>query len=255
MCTMSATSAALSPAVAGGGAVSGGATPTLEQAVSDLKVAVEQLATAVQQYAQANGGGMQPGASAVAGATGGGANAAPTAVAQATAGAAPDAVPATPAAAPAAPVAAPAPAAPAEKPIYPVSGSKVTDEFLATADRARPHSGLDLAQPSGTEIHAALSGKVIESKFSGDWGNTVVIEHPGNLFTRYAHLVEPGAAVGTEVKQNDVIGKVGSTGNSTGPHLHLSLYEGGLADANRRDPHVWLETGALTGDRNPNAST
>ncbi|MCW2972919.1 MAG: hypothetical protein JWN72_1192, partial [Thermoleophilia bacterium] len=73
MCTMSATSAALSPAVAGGGAVSGGATPTLEQAVSDLKVAVEQLATAVQQYAQANGGGMQPGASAVAGATGGGA--------------------------------------------------------------------------------------------------------------------------------------------------------------------------------------
>ncbi|MBC7459871.1 MAG: M23 family metallopeptidase [Thermoleophilia bacterium] len=244
---MSPISAALSPAVAGGGAVPGAAAPTLDQAITSLAAAVDQLAAVVQQYARANGGGVQPAANAVAGATGGGANAAPTAVGQAQTGAAPAIVPA-------APVAAPSPAPAAEKPIYPVPATHITDEFLATADRARPHSGLDLAQPSGTEIHASLSGKVVESKFSGDWGNTVVIAHPGNIFTRYAHLVEPGAAVGAEVKQGDVIGKVGSTGKSTGPHLHLSLYEGGLENANRRDPHVWLDSGTLTAERNPNAS-
>jgi murein DD-endopeptidase MepM/ murein hydrolase activator NlpD len=141
-----------------------------------------------------------------------------------------------------------------EKPIYPVPAAHISDEWGATAGRANAHGGLDLANPSGTDIKAALSGTVIEATSSGGWGNEVLIDHHNGLFTRYAHQSEMLVTPGQEVKQGDVIGKVGSTGNSSGPHLHFEVMEGGTGPANRRDSHVWLDTGRLTADVNPDAA-
>ena len=98
------------------------------------------------------------------------------------------------------------------------------------------HDGLDIAAPLGTEIFASADGtvvKVVESTV-GD-GNHVVIRHSNGYYTLYGHCSELIAVEGTEVKQGDVIAKVGSTGNSTGPHLHFELIfgyeseEGGLS--------------------------
>lgn len=98
------------------------------------------------------------------------------------------------------------------------------------------HDGLDIAAPLGTEIFASADGtvvKVLESTV-GD-GNHVVIRHSNGYYTLYGHCSELIAVEGTEVKQGDVIAKVGSTGNSTGPHLHFELIfgyeseEGGLS--------------------------
>ena len=98
------------------------------------------------------------------------------------------------------------------------------------------HDGLDIAAPLGTDIFASADGtvvKVVESTI-GD-GNHVVIRHANGYYTLYGHCSELIAVEGTEVKQGDVIAKVGSTGNSTGPHLHFELIfgyeseEGGLS--------------------------
>ncbi len=85
------------------------------------------------------------------------------------------------------------------------------------------HGGIDLAADSGTEINPALPGKVLKAKYSSDYGNFVMIDHGDNVVTLYAHcsklLVEPG----DDVNKGDVIALVGSTGRSTGPHLHFEV--------------------------------
>ncbi|MCW2950099.1 MAG: Peptidase, partial [Thermoleophilia bacterium] len=154
------------------------------------------------------------------------------------------------------PVQAP-PAKAAEKPAYPVPESTpVTDEFGANESwRTRQHTGLDLGAPMGAEIHAALSGKVVEAKYSAGYGNYVTIDHGNGLFTRYAHQPNLKVTKGQDVKQGDVIGVVGSTGVSTGPHLHFEVLEGGLdATVYGRDSRLWLQDGTLTGKPNPNAA-
>lgn len=87
------------------------------------------------------------------------------------------------------------------------------------------HSGVDFAAPQGTPVYATADGYISQAqhKSSGDAeGNNVVVAHPGGQETRYAHLsrFSPQAMKGGFVKQGDVIGYVGSTGRSTGPHLH-----------------------------------
>lgn len=90
------------------------------------------------------------------------------------------------------------------------------------------HNGIDLAAVTGTPIFSAAPGVVSYSQWSGfGGGNEVHVDHGDGLQTWYAHMVSPGARVGTNVKAGTRIGKVGSTGNSTGPHLHYMVLPGG----------------------------
>jgi murein DD-endopeptidase MepM/ murein hydrolase activator NlpD len=91
----------------------------------------------------------------------------------------------------------------------------------------RLHTGVDIGAPSGTPIHAAKAGVVIHAGWRGGYGNTVMVEHEGGVVTLYAHMTRTASAVGQTVLGGDVIGYVGSTGNSTGPHLHLEVRVGG----------------------------
>lgn len=88
------------------------------------------------------------------------------------------------------------------------------------------HYGVDIVAPQGTPVRAARSGRVLESRadFERGWGWTVVLEHPDGWITRYAHLSANLIKAGEWVTQGQVIGRVGSTGRSTGPHLHFGTY-------------------------------
>lgn len=110
--------------------------------------------------------------------------------------------------------------------LRPVSG-RVTSPFgprvhpiLGTV---RMHTGIDLAGASGTNIRAAAGGRIILAGRNGGYGNTVIIVHAGGMTTLYAHQKGVNVSVGQDVKAGDVIGFVGSSGLSTGPHLHFEV--------------------------------
>lgn len=86
------------------------------------------------------------------------------------------------------------------------------------------HYGLDLAANAGTSIHAAKSGTVVFAGVLTNSGNTVILKHSDGTRTLYAHCSRLLVHVGQEVHQGDVVGLVGSTGHSTGPHLHFEVY-------------------------------
>jgi murein DD-endopeptidase MepM/ murein hydrolase activator NlpD len=89
--------------------------------------------------------------------------------------------------------------------------------------RGRLHAGVDMPAPTGTPIYACWSGRVIIAGWQGGYGNAVVIDHGGGKATLYAHQSRMAASVGQTVSAGSVIGYVGSTGNSTGPHLHFEV--------------------------------
>jgi murein DD-endopeptidase MepM/ murein hydrolase activator NlpD len=90
------------------------------------------------------------------------------------------------------------------------------------------HAGLDFAAPIGTPIYATANGTVKESSFNGGgYGNHVVINHGYGYETLYGHMVRIKARVGQKVKRGEVIGWVGSTGKSTGPHCHYEVHKNG----------------------------
>ncbi|MEL6527108.1 MAG: M23 family metallopeptidase, partial [Chloroflexota bacterium] len=92
------------------------------------------------------------------------------------------------------------------------------------------HSGIDLSAPTGTPIYAANSGNVIFSGFSRwGYGNAVVIEHGGVYSTLYGHMSSIAVGCGQFVSVGQVIGLVGNTGNSSGPHLHFEIMVSGEA--------------------------
>ena len=93
----------------------------------------------------------------------------------------------------------------------------------------KAHLGIDYAAPVGTPVWASASGRVVEAEMKRGSGNTVVIAHANGLSTRYYHLSRfaRGLRAGQTVKQKDVIGFVGTTGLSTGPHLHFSVTKNG----------------------------
>lgn len=90
------------------------------------------------------------------------------------------------------------------------------------------HSGVDLAAENGTEINAALSGKVIMSCKMEDYGNVVAVDHGHGIVTLYAHNEKNLVKVGDEVRKGSPIALVGSTGRSTGPHLHFEVRKDGI---------------------------
>jgi murein DD-endopeptidase MepM/ murein hydrolase activator NlpD len=89
------------------------------------------------------------------------------------------------------------------------------------------HPGLDLAAPTGAPVGAAAGGTVTHAGPAGTYGNLVIIRHDDGLETRYAHLSAVEAKVGARVEPGQVVGRVGSTGNSTGPHLHFEVRRDG----------------------------
>lgn len=114
---------------------------------------------------------------------------------------------------------------------WPVGGP-VTSEFGYRWGRL--HAGLDIGAGSGTPIHAAKGGTVIFAGEQSGYGNVVIIDHGGGLSTVYAHQSRLGSSEGEQVSQGDVIGYVGSTGHSTGPHLHFETRIGGTPENPRR---------------------
>jgi len=100
----------------------------------------------------------------------------------------------------------------------------------------RMHQGLDIAAPTGRPITAAKSGTVIVAGWSGGYGQLVVIDHGGGLATAYAHQSRIAVKTGDPVTQGGLVGFVGSTGHSTGPHLHFEVRVNGAA----RDPLPYL---------------
>ncbi len=99
------------------------------------------------------------------------------------------------------------------------------------------HWGTDFRAKRGTPVHAALSGKVVLARNLYFTGNTVVIDHGLGIHTLYAHLSKITVKEGQFVKAGQVIGKVGSTGRSTGPHLHFGFY----VEGQRADPMIVMK--------------
>ena len=100
------------------------------------------------------------------------------------------------------------------------------------------HAGLDLAAPLGTPVRAAARGTVEFSGRRGDAGNLVEVAHAGGIRTRYAHLDSTKVRAGETVRAGQILGAVGSTGRSTGPHLHFAVERAGELV----DPKPLLET-------------
>jgi murein DD-endopeptidase MepM/ murein hydrolase activator NlpD len=89
------------------------------------------------------------------------------------------------------------------------------------------HTGMDFACPSGTEIHCAMAGKVVFTGYNNIYGNYVIVNHGNGYQSLYAHMLKYVVKTGQWVDQGTKLGNVGSTGYSTGPHLHLSIYKNG----------------------------
>ncbi|MXO75534.1 peptidoglycan DD-metalloendopeptidase family protein [Altererythrobacter aerius] len=93
----------------------------------------------------------------------------------------------------------------------------------------RAHKGIDLAAPTGTPIYATADGVIGKADWFSSYGLFVSIAHGGDIETRYAHMSRVAVAAGDRVRKGDVIGYVGSTGRSTGPHLHYEVRVAGEA--------------------------
>jgi len=103
--------------------------------------------------------------------------------------------------------------------IWPTAARRITQYW-----RGRLHTGVDIAGPTGTAIYAADDGVVAVAGWnSGGYGNMLLVDHGGGIFTRYAHASKNLVQVGDTVKKGDTIALMGSTGRSTGPHLHFEV--------------------------------
>jgi murein DD-endopeptidase MepM/ murein hydrolase activator NlpD len=113
----------------------------------------------------------------------------------------------------------------------PVSGGRVSSNYGARMHPIlgylRMHAGIDIAAPYGSPIYAVADGRVSFAGWHGGHGNYVKLEHSGNLGTGYGHMSRIGVKVGQQIRRGQVIGYVGSTGLSTGPHLHYELFKNG----------------------------
>jgi murein DD-endopeptidase MepM/ murein hydrolase activator NlpD len=109
----------------------------------------------------------------------------------------------------------------------PLAGATLTSRFGLRRHPLygdlRSHAGVDLAAPSGTPVYAPTAGYVGSAGWSGGYGLMIAIDHPGGMETRYGHLSRVAVTNGQYVPAGTLIGYVGSTGDSTGPHLHYEI--------------------------------
>ncbi|HWI53602.1 MAG TPA: M23 family metallopeptidase [Symbiobacteriaceae bacterium] len=147
-----------------------------------------------------------------------------------------------PAPAPAVKVAAAAAAPPPKKPatdsgwVWPIVGGLESSEFGWRADIGDFHEGLDIAVPAGTPAVAARGGEVIEAGWDGGYGICVKIDHGDGTISRYAHASALLVSVGETVEQGQAVIRVGSTGHSTGNHLHFEI----IVNGTPQDPRNYL---------------
>lgn len=114
--------------------------------------------------------------------------------------------------------------------VRPISGGKITSRFGERSSvRSSTHTGLDLAAPTGTTIKAAASGKVTFAGYKGSYGYMIKIECDNGFEMWYAHCSKLYVSAGVRVSAGDKIAAVGSTGNSTGSHLHFEIRKNGKA--------------------------
>ncbi len=115
----------------------------------------------------------------------------------------------------------------------PVEGVRLTSEFgmryHPVLGGRRGHKGVDLAGPTGTPIHASADGIVSKAQWFSSYGLYVALEHGAEIQTRYGHMSRLNVYAGQHVRKGDVIGYIGSTGRSTGPHLHYEVRIAGQA--------------------------
>jgi murein DD-endopeptidase MepM/ murein hydrolase activator NlpD len=115
----------------------------------------------------------------------------------------------------------------------PVEGMHLSSDFGMRVHPVlggrRMHKGVDLPAPVGTPIHATADGIVSRADWFSSYGLYVSIEHGGTIETRYGHMSRLNVAAGQEVHKGDIIGYVGTTGRSTGPHLHYEVRIAGEA--------------------------
>jgi murein DD-endopeptidase MepM/ murein hydrolase activator NlpD len=115
--------------------------------------------------------------------------------------------------------------------ILPTKGSLVSFFGMRPHPRykiMKMHTGVDLTAPSGTPIYAAGNGVVESVKYMGGYGNAIVVNHGFNYKTLYGHLSSMNVYPGQTVKRGQIIGKIGSTGNAVGPHLHYEVHYKGV---------------------------
>jgi murein DD-endopeptidase MepM/ murein hydrolase activator NlpD len=127
--------------------------------------------------------------------------------------------------------------------VLPVRGYRLTGRF---GDRSglwsSVHTGLDFAAPYGTSIRSVAAGIVIATGYDGRYGNKTVIRLAGGTELWYCHQSAVDVAVGERVRPGQVIGAIGTTGNVTGPHLHLEVHPSGGEPV---DPLTWLRAHGL----------
>lgn len=108
------------------------------------------------------------------------------------------------------------------------------------------HSGIDFRGPVGTPIYATANGVVVKAEYTGGYGKHVVIDHGYSYETLYAHMSDITVQAGDRVERGDMIGELGSTGRSSGPHLHYEVHRNGQPV----NPRHYLNPNELTAQKN-----
>jgi murein DD-endopeptidase MepM/ murein hydrolase activator NlpD len=125
----------------------------------------------------------------------------------------------------------------------PLEDAAKTSSFGARSDPFTEnlafHTGIDFSGAKGTDVHVTAPGVVVFASRAGEYGNMVEVDHGNHIKTRYAHLMKINVPVGSRVQKGDVVGELGSTGRSTGPHVHYEIWYDNVV----RDPQRFIRAG------------